>query len=192
MSCHSSMWTKQSTPLMLRKAEMFNSYDEICLIKSLSLLIDEMIHKNSSKKNKSKKTAFYFKDSNIPEISVFPYIYNIYTYLNLNFSTILLSLISIKRFLTRTKDELSKHNFYKLFITSCLLNSKQNEDYPYNTVLFAKVGNININELLSLERKFFKIIDYNLYVNEEVYHRYYELIKKRNIKKTETKNFNYL
>ena len=40
--------------------------------------------------------------------------------------------------------ELSKYNFYKLFITSCLLNSKQNEDLHYNSEIYAKIANILI------------------------------------------------
>ena len=192
MSSQSSMWTKQSTPLILKKNEIFNSNEEIFLIKSLSSLIEEIIQKNSSRKIKSKQSSFYCKDSTFREMSVFPFIYNIYTYLNLNFSTILLSLISIKRFLMRTKDELTKRNFYKLFITSCLLNSKQNEECTYNSEIFALFGNININELHSLEKEFFEEIDYKLYVNDEVYQRYYELIKKRHVKINEIKNFNYL
>ena len=192
MSTQSSMYTKQSTPKLSRESTSFNNRNEIFLIKSISSLIEEIIRKNSSKEIKSKNSAFYLNDSKILEISVFSYIYYIYTYLNLNFSTILLSLISIKRFLIKTKDKLSKYNFYKLFITSCLLNSKQNEDLHYNSETYAKIANIEINELLFLEREFFKSIEYKLYVNDEVYQRYYDLIKKRNIKMGETKSFNYL
>ena len=192
MSTQSSMYTKQSTPKLSRESTSFNNRNEIFLIKSISSLIEEIIRKNSSKEIKSKNSAFYLNDSKILEISVFSYIYYIYTYLNLNFSTILLSLISIKRFLIKTKDKLSKYNFYKLFITSCLLNSKQNEDLHYNSEFYAKIANIEINELLFLEREFFKSIEYKLYVNDEVYQRYYDLIKKRNIKMGETKSFNYL
>ena len=192
MSTQSSMYTKQSTPKLSRESTSFNNRNEIFLIKSISSLIEEIIRKNSSKEIKSKNSAFYLNDSKILEISVFSYIYYIYTYLNLNFSTILLSLISIKRFLIKTKDKLSKYNFYKLFITSCLLNSKQNEDLHYNSETYAKIANIEINELLFLEREFFKSIEYKLYVNDEVYQRYYDLIKKRNIKMGETKSINYL
>ena len=94
-------------------------------------------------------------------------------------SSLILSLISIKRLLERTKDKLSKNNFYKLFITSCLLNSKQNEESPYDYDFFARAGKIPKNELIFLEKEFFSMVDYKLYVNEEVYKRYYDFIKNR-------------
>lgn len=192
MSTHSSIFTKQSTPIAIREPKIFKPHEELSLILSLSSLIDDIIKRNRTKNIKSKRTIFYCENSQIPEICVFSYIYYIYSSLNLDFSTILLTLISIQRLLLRTKDELSKNNFYKLFITSCLLNSKHNEDCSYNCEIYAKIGNIDINELINLEREFFKKIDYKLYVNEEVYQRYYELIKKRIIKRTGKKIFNSL
>ena len=94
-------------------------------------------------------------------------------------SSLILSLISIKRLLERTKDKLSKNNFYKLFITSCLLNSKQNEESQYDYDFFARAGRISKSELILLEKEYFSMVDYKLYVNEEVYRRYYDFIKNR-------------
>ena len=192
MSTHSSIVTKQSTPLTIREPKIFKSDEELSLIMSLSSLIDDIIKRNLTKKIKSKRTIFYCENSQIPENSVFSYIYYIYFSLNLDFSTMLLTLISVQRLLFRTKDVLSKNNFYKLFITSCVLNSKHNEDCSYNCEAYAMIGKIDIKELINLESEFFKLIDYKLYVNEEVYRRYYELIKKRIIKRNEKKNLNFL
>ena len=191
MSTQSSILTKQSTPLLLHEPKVFSNTDELDLIKSISSLIDEIIKKNAAKKLKSKKTIFYCKDSKLQNISVFSYIYYIFSYLNLDFSTILLTLISLQRFLNFTKDKLSKYNFYKLFITSCYINSKHNEDLSYKCEIYAMIGKINSCELIILEREFFKNLDYKLYVKEEVYQRYFDLIKKglRRINKNENENF---
>ena len=128
---------------------------------------------------REKKTVFYCDESNIPDISIYNYIYYIYSYLNLEISSIILSLISINRLLERTKDKLSKNNFYKLFITSCLLNSKQNEELLYSDECFASAGRITKSELFFLEKEYFSMIEYKLFVNDEVYKRYYEFIKNR-------------
>ena len=188
MSTHSSIFTKQSTPQTIREHKIFKNDEDLSLIMSLSSLIDDIIKRNMTKRIKSKRTIFYCENSQIPESSVFSYIYCIYSSLNLDFSTILLTLISVQRLLLRTKDELSKNNFYKLFIASCLLNSKNNEDCSYNCKIYSMIGKIDINELIILEREFFKMIDYKLFVNEDVYRRYYDLIKKRIIKRSENKN----
>ena len=57
---------------------------------------------------------------------------------------------------------------------------------------YAVAGKIDKKELIFLENEYFAMIDYKLYVNDEVYQRYYELIKKRHVKINEIKNFNYL
>ena len=187
MSIHSSIITKQSTPLTPKESKNAKDNGELSLIESISSLLDEIVKRNKNKKLKSNKTVFYTEDSKVPDISICSFILYIYSYLNLNFSTILLSLISVQRLLNLTKDKLSKNNFYKLFITSCLLNSKHNEDHSYSCKFYAIVGKISINELIILEKEFCKMIDYRLYVNEEVYHSYYNLIKKRVINSNKKK-----
>ena len=182
MSICSSNITKDSTPLKICQIKNPTQIEDFDLIGALSSIIEDTIKRNRDKKKFSKKTVFFCEDSKIPNISLYNYIFNIYSYLNLNFSSILLSLISINRLLDCTKDQLSKNNFYKLFITSCLLNSKQNEDTIYGYDIYATAGKIDKNELIYLERIYFELIDYKLFVNDEIYRRYYDFIKSRVIK----------
>ena len=188
MSICSSNITKDNTPIKKSESQKLPIFEDIELIDSLSSLIEDIIKRNMIKKKLSKKSVFFCENSKIPEISIHNYIYFIYTYLNLEFSSILLTLISINRFLELTKDHLSKNNFYKLFITSCLLNSKINEEPLNDYDLYAKAGRIDKNELILLENEYFKLIDYKLFVNEDIYKRYYDFIKERAIKST--KKFN--
>ena len=179
MSICSSNITEDSTPLKKKISKKQNEDEENELIESISSFIEETIQRNKDKKRQSKKSVFYCDCPNFQDISIYNYIYYIYSYLNLEISSLILSLISIKRLLERTKDKLSKNNFYKLFITSCLLNSKQNEESPYDYDFFARAGKIPKNELIFLEKEFFSMVDYKLYVNKEVYKRYYDFIKNR-------------
>ena len=188
MSICSSNITKDNTPIKKSESQKLPIFEDIELIDSLSSLIEDIIKRNMIKKKLSKKSVFFCENSKIPEISIHNYIYFIYTYLNLEFSSILLTLISINRFLELTKDHLSKNNFYKLFTTSCLLNSKINEEPLNDYDLYAKAGRIDKNELILLENEYFKLIDYKLFVNEDIYKRYYDFIKERAIKST--KKFN--
>ena len=184
MSICSSNITKDNTPIKKSESQKLPIFEDIELIDSLSSLIEDIIKRNMIKKKLLKKSVFFCENSKIPEISIHNYIYFIYTYLNLEFSSILLTLISINRFLELTKDHLSKNNFYKLFITSCLLNSKINEEPLNDYDLYAKAGRIDKNELILLENEYFKLIDYKLFVNEDIYKRYYDFIKERAIKST--------
>ncbi len=63
-----------------------------------------------------------------------------------------------------------------------MLNSKINEDITYDSDCFAMAGNIDKNELIFLEKKFFEMVDYRLFVNDEVYRRYFTFIKNKVIK----------
>ena len=182
MSICSSNITKDSTPLKNKKTKNLTEIEDIDLIGAISSLIEDTIKRNRDKKKYPKKTVFFCETEKIPAISIYNYIFFIYSYLNLEFSSIVLSLISINRLLERTKDNLSKNNFYKLFITSCLLNSKLNEDPVYDYDFYANASKIDKNELIFLEKEYFEMIDYKLFVNDEIYRRYYDFIKSRVIK----------
>jgi hypothetical protein len=179
MSICSSNKTKDATPLKSSLIKKPTEIKKIDLIESISSLIEDNIKRNKDKKKYSKKSVFFCEDTQIPDISIYDYIFYIYSYLNLDFSSIVLSLISINRLLSLTKDQLSKNNFYKLFITSCLLNSKLNEDPIYDYDCYAKAGKIDKTELIYLEKIYFELIDYKLFVNDEVYKRYLDFIKSR-------------
>ena len=189
MSICSSNITKDSTPLKNKKTKNLTEIEDIDLIGAISSLIEDTIKRNRDKKKYPKKTVFFCETEKIPAISIYNYIFFIYSYLNLEFSSIVLSLISINRLLERTKDNLSKNNFYKLFITSCLLNSKLNEDPVYDYYFYANASKIDKNELIFLEKEYFEMIDYKLFVNDEVYRRYYDFIKTKVIK-SNSKKFN--
>ena len=68
------------------------------------------------------------------------------------------------------------------------MNSKINEEPLYDYDFYAKAGRIGKNELILLENEYFKMIDYKLFVNEDIYKRYYAFIKERFIKATKTFN----
>ena len=188
MSICSSNRTKEATPLKIKEHPNIYQCEDIDLIESISSLIEDTIKRNLAKKKYSKKSVFFCEEAKIPDISIYNFIYYIYSYLNLEFSSIVLSLISINRLLERTKDQLSKNNFYKLFITSCFLNSKLNEEPFYDYEFYALAGKIDKNELIFLEKEYFEMIDYKLFVNNEVYQRYYDFIKNKAIKTNRKQN----
>ena len=59
------------------------------------------------------------------------------------------------------------------------MNSKQNEESLCSDECFASAGRITKGELFFLEKEYFSMIEYKLFVNDEVYNRYYEFIKNR-------------
>lgn len=135
-------------------------------------ILEEILSDSKSQKNKLIKNAFYSK--NIPNIKLVDYIERLIKYLNPEFSTIIYSLIYIDIFLTKDRENLflTENNIFKIYLTSIVLAIKYNEDDIVDNEYFSTVGGINLKELNKLERKFFKIIDYKLFVKEDFFKLY--------------------
>ncbi len=53
-----------------------------------------------------------------------------------------------------------------------LISIKYNEDDYYSNEFYAKVGGIRMTEMNKLEYEFLSLIDFNLFVNEDVFNKY--------------------
>ncbi len=69
-----------------------------------------------------------------------------------------------------------KFNFFRILLASVLLSIKYNEDDFYSNTFYAKVGGISLKEINLLEFEFMKLIQFNLFVQEEVYLKYKEYL----------------
>ena len=53
-----------------------------------------------------------------------------------------------------------------------LVSIKYNEDDYFSNEFYAKVGGIRMTEMNKLEYEFLSLIEFNLFVNEEVFNKY--------------------
>ena len=53
---------------------------------------------------------------------------------------------------------------------------KYNEDEYYTTDFYAKLGGISIIEMNTLEYEFASMIHFNLFITQELFFKYYELL----------------
>lgn len=53
-----------------------------------------------------------------------------------------------------------------------LISIKYNEDDYFSNEFYAKVGGIRMAEMNKLEYEFLSLIDFNLFVNEDVFNKY--------------------
>ena len=67
-----------------------------------------------------------------------------------------------------------------------IMNFMQKPSYGYE--FYALAGKIDKDELIYLEQQYFQMLDYKLFVNDEVYRRYYDFIKNRVIKSNRNLN----
>ena len=147
------------------------------IIIKISDLLTNICEENT-KDIKNEKNPFIksFVSKNIPTISIKDYLERLSKYSKINSSTILLILIYIDRLCNIYKFKLSYFNIHKLILASMLIAVKYNEDDRYSIKFYAKLGGITKTELCSLEYNFISLLNFNLFVSEELYKKYNDYI----------------
>lgn len=147
------------------------------IIIKISELLTNICDENT-KDIKNEKNPFIksFVSKNIPTISIKDYLERLSKYSKINSSTILLILIYIDRLCNIYKFKLSYFNIHKLILASMLIAVKYNEDDRYSIKFYAKLGGITKTELCSLEYNFISLLNFNLFVSEELYKKYNDYI----------------
>lgn len=137
-------------------------------------ILQDIIEENIPKVNKQAKNSFYMKHP--PNLSFKNFSKRITKYLNPEYSTLIICLIYIDRLLNKNKENifLTENNVYKLFFTSMVIATKYNEDYFNDNSFYAKVGGVSLSEMNLLEREFLILLEYECYINKDLYKNYEE------------------
>ncbi len=64
---------------------------------------------------------------------------------------------------------------HKLLLSSLIVAIKYNEDDYFSLKIYAQIGGISKTELSILEFSFITSIDFNLFVSEELFNKYYDI-----------------
>ena len=122
---------------------------------------------------KNQKLISPFTTANTP-IKIQDYLEHLYIYGRMNISTILLMLIYIDRLCNINKIKLSYKIIHKLMLASLIVAIKYNEDEIYSLKFYAGFGGVSIEELEYLEICFISRINFNLFIKEDIYNKYYD------------------
>ena len=68
---------------------------------------------------------------------------------------------------------------------------KYNEDEYYSMKFYAKIGGVTLVELCNLEYNFLSLINYNLMVNDDLFHKYNAYILSSDSEEDDSDNLNY-
>ena len=145
------------------------------LLKEIDYTLSSIISQNKKSKD-YKREITPFIHEHVPKISLFDYLCRIQKYSEVENSTIIISLIYLDRICNKKGIKLTKYNIHRLLFTSILVAIKYNEDIIYDTKFYSKVAGVSVEELKSLESTFLKIIDFQLFVSEELYNKYYNYL----------------
>ena len=172
MSICSSNVTNDISPLLLTKDGNLKALSQknILLIKAMSDILNEEIEINEIRHRFSKKDLFYSEE--ILFSSVEEFILILMNYLHIERSTLIISYISMKKFLRKDKNYLTLNNFERLFLTSCYINAKYNEDQIYDKSRYSRICELTIKELATLENEYCRVIDFRLFVDEKLFDYY--------------------
>ena len=136
---------------------------------SISGLVLELTKANSNIEHNPKDP---FSAKKIPGIPIDYYIERIKKYSGIEESTLVLTLIHCDRICGLTDTILNPHNIHRLFMSCCLLAIKYNEDCFYSNEYYARVGGVDLKEINDLERCCIQLLNFDLYVNDEIYEKY--------------------
>lgn len=145
---------------------------------SISLL--NLISQNKLKKNYKeilkKQKNLIFNAKELPKISLGDFIYRITYYLKMDDASLISALIILDRFCKKQKIILTEFNIHRLLFVSVLIAIKSYEDKYFTNTFYAKICGIKTSVLNKLEYEFICSLDFQIYLDKNVYKKYQDLL----------------
>lgn len=134
---------------------------------------------NIKRKDYYKKIRFnkdgHFKNKSKPSINISDYLKRIIEYSEIEFSTLVISLVYLER-LCKEKIFLNEYNIHRILLLCVIMAYKYNEDSKCNKEYLSKIGGISEKEISLLEHEFFDFIDYKFFIEDEEFKKYEKLL----------------
>ena len=136
----------------------------------LHILSENKKSKDYYKKiNSNQDGHFTFKKK--PGISLLDYLTRILKYVKIEYSTLIIAMIYIDR-ICKEKVFLNEFNIHRVMLISIYMAYTYNEDCIYENKYLALVSGLSKSEMLLLEEDFLDLIDFRLFVSEEIFEQY--------------------
>lgn len=108
-----------------------------------------------------------FALSKPPFISLAGYIHRLYSCMHCSVECFVLARIYLDRI--STKYPITAYSVHRSVLLSVVVAAKYHDDRYYTNAHYAKVGGISVETLNELEARFLQCIEYQLWVEEDVY-----------------------
>ena len=172
--------SKRKKSLKVKEKEKDNK-----IINTISELLNDMCKENNTAEANnynisSNKKIVLFMVKKVPSISIKDFLLRLIKYSKINDSTFIYILIIIDRFCRKYKIKLNYYNIYKLILASLVIAVKLNEDEFYTSEFYAKIGGISKVEINKLEYELSVMINFDFFVKEELFYKYYDLLNYSN------------
>lgn len=164
-----------------KNEEKFKINSELLL--AISRTLETLLRENKNLKNYKQRVKMQakssFSSSAAPEISLNDYLYRIKYYTEAADSTLIIGLIYIDRLCEMKDITLTQYNIHRILFASIMAAIKYNEDNFYEHKYYASIAGISNKNLLEIEDEFYSLIEFNLFVDSNVYEQYNQYLRKR-------------
>ena len=144
------------------------------LINTLSVIFTDICKENDINPIINNKNISLFLTDSIQTITINDYLQRLVKYTQVESSTLIAMLIYIDRICELNNFIINSYNVYKILFSSLIIAIKYNEDEYYDNKFYAKVGGLTLTEMNNLEINYLSLIDFKLYISEEVFDNYFE------------------
>jgi hypothetical protein len=117
-----------------------------------------------------------FSSKSPPKVTLQYFFGRIKKYSQIEESTLIIILIYADRMCTTSGIILNPHNIHRIILGCLLLAIKYNEDIYFTNEQYAKIGGVSLKEINDLESYSIQFLNYNLFVSEDIYQKYYNYI----------------
>ena len=144
------------------------------LINTLSVILSDICKENDINPIINNKNISPFLTDSLQSITINDYLKRLVKYTQAESSTLIAMLIYIDRICELNNFIINSYNVYKILFSSLIIAIKYNEDEYYDNKFYAKVGGLTLKEMNNLEINYLSLIDFKLYISEEVFDNYFE------------------
>lgn len=147
---------------------------------SISNIISELLKNICEEGNLNNDTKLVlikpFISKKIPAISIKDYMDRLLKYSKTFNEILIIVLIYLDTITTKHMIKLNYYNIHKFILAAFIAAIKFHEDEYYSIGYYAKLGGITKKEAITLEYEFMNLIDFRLFIRQELYDKYYNYL----------------
>ena len=174
-SSKSSLYSTKNLINLKPKKEPFNQ-KSFSFSKIISELLTDICEEDRSNNDSKLALLKPFISKKIPSISLNDYIERLLKYGKTFNEIIIIILIYLDTITAKHKINLNYYNIHKLIFGAFIVAIKFHEDEYYSMNYYSKLGGISKKEAINLEYEFMNLIDFKLFVNQQLYDKYYNYL----------------
>ena len=145
----------------------------ISFAKIISELLTDICEEGKSNLDSKSVLLKPFISKKIPNISLSDYIERLLKYSKTFNEIMIIILIYLDTICAKHKINLNYYNIHKFILASFIVAIKFYEDDYYSISYYAKLGGVSKKEAINLEYEFLNLMDFQLFVNQQLYEKYY-------------------